>query len=147
MPVANIEVRKRWSADQQQFLIGALHAAMVEALKIPEADRKIRYVEHRPEHFAVPPQASENYTLVEISLFPGRSLETKRKLYRGIVQRFGEIGIAPGDILDPMRNIDLSPLFLTAASGHDPVCVARLTGPASTPVQRSFVTLGDKSGH
>lgn len=71
---------------------------MVDALKIPEHDRLVRFVEHRPEHFAAPPVASENYTLVEISLFPGRSLDAKRKLYQGIVRRFGEIGISPADV-------------------------------------------------
>jgi phenylpyruvate tautomerase PptA (4-oxalocrotonate tautomerase family) len=98
MPIAKIETRRSWPSDKQQFLIGAVHAAMMEALKIPERDRLIRFVEHRPEHFIVPPGTTENYTLVEISLFPGRSLEAKRNLYRGIVARFGEIGIEPNDV-------------------------------------------------
>ena len=65
---------------------------------MPEGDRQIRYIEHKAEHFAVPPGKTENYTLVEIILFPGRSLDAKRILYRSIVRRFGELGIAPTDI-------------------------------------------------
>jgi phenylpyruvate tautomerase PptA (4-oxalocrotonate tautomerase family) len=98
MPITSIEVKRNWPPEQQQFLIEATHAVMVEALKIPEHDKLIRFVEHRPEHFAAPPGTSENYTLVEISLFPGRSLEVKRKLYQGIIKRFGEIGIEPKEI-------------------------------------------------
>lgn len=105
MPIARIEVRKDWPAETQQQLIEALHTAMVEALKIPERDRQIRLVAHRPEHFAVPPGASDNYTLVELSMFPGRSLEAKRNLYQGIVKRFGEIGIEPKDIFIALNEV------------------------------------------
>lgn len=105
MPIARIEVRKSWPAEKQQFLIQALHAAMLAALKIPERDKQIRFVEHRPEHFAVPPGTTENYTLVELSMFPGRSLEAKRNLYEGIVKRFGEIGIEPKDIFIVLNEI------------------------------------------
>jgi phenylpyruvate tautomerase PptA (4-oxalocrotonate tautomerase family) len=76
----------------------ALYQAQREALKVPERDRQIRYVEHKPEHFAVPPGKTDNYTFVEILMFPGRSLEAKRALYQSIVRRFGELGIAPSDI-------------------------------------------------
>lgn len=98
MPISTIEVRKSWPPDQQRKLMEALHAALVDSLKIPGHDRLIRFVEHHPEHFFVPPGASENYTLIEISLFPGRSLAAKRDLYQDIVRRFGEIGIAAQDV-------------------------------------------------
>jgi len=107
MPIAKIEVRRSWSSEQQQRLISALHAAMMDALKTPERDKQIRYVEHLPEHFAVPPQASENYTLVELSMFPGRSLEAKRHLYQGIVKRFGEIGIEAKDVFIVLNEVPM----------------------------------------
>jgi phenylpyruvate tautomerase PptA (4-oxalocrotonate tautomerase family) len=57
----------------------------------------------------VPPDKSENYIFVEILLFPGRSLEAKRKLYASIVRRFAELGISPNDVFivlqePPMEN-------------------------------------------
>jgi phenylpyruvate tautomerase PptA (4-oxalocrotonate tautomerase family) len=76
----------------------AVYQAQRDALQVPEGDRQVRYVEHKPEHFAVPPGKTENYTFVEILLFPGRSLEAKRRLYRGIVSRFEALGIAPADV-------------------------------------------------
>lgn len=69
------------------------------ALQVPADDRQIRYVEHLPQHFAVPPDKTDNYTLIEILIFPGRSLQAKRRLYQEIVTRLGALGIAPGDIL------------------------------------------------
>lgn len=65
---------------------------------MPEDDRQIRYVEHRPEHFSVAPPKTGDYTLVEIQMFPGRSLNAKRALYQAITRRFGELGIAPADV-------------------------------------------------
>jgi phenylpyruvate tautomerase PptA (4-oxalocrotonate tautomerase family) len=98
MPVSKIEVRRSRPDHEVQDFIEAVYQAQREALKVPEGDRQIRYVEHKPERFAVPPGKTENYTLVEINLFPGRSLEAKRALYRSIVRRFGELGVAPADV-------------------------------------------------
>jgi phenylpyruvate tautomerase PptA (4-oxalocrotonate tautomerase family) len=98
MPLAKIEVRKSRPTAEVAALIEAVYQAQREALKVPEGDRQIRYIEYKAEHFAVPPGKTENYTLVKITLFPGRSLDAKRKLYQSIVRRFGEIGIVPSDI-------------------------------------------------
>ena len=98
MPFSKIEVRRQRPEHEVQALIEAVYQAQREALKVPENDRQIRYIEHKPEHFAVPPGKTENYTYVEILLFPGRSLEAKRNLYQGIVKRFGALGIAPEDV-------------------------------------------------
>jgi phenylpyruvate tautomerase PptA (4-oxalocrotonate tautomerase family) len=99
MPLAKIEVRKSRPSDEISDMIEAVYQALREALKVPEGDRQIRYFEHKPEHFAVPPGKTENYTLVEITLFPGRTLDAKRNLYKSIVRRFGDLGIDPSDIL------------------------------------------------
>jgi len=98
MPLAKIEVRRSRPANEVEEMMQAVYQAQREALKVPEGDRQIRYIEHKPEHFAVPPDKTENYTLVEFTLFPGRTLEAKRRLYQSIVRRFGKLGIEPADI-------------------------------------------------
>lgn len=99
MPLTRIETRRAWPPEQVAALMEAVYLAQREALKLPEGDKNIRYLEHRPEHFSVPPGKTENFTLVEVQMFPGRSLAAKRALYQGIVQRLGALGIAPTDIL------------------------------------------------
>lgn len=99
MPIAKIETCRRRPAEEVAALIEAVYLAQREALKVPEDDRQIRYVEHKPEHFPAPPGKSANYTFVEFILFPGRSLQAKRALYESVVRRFGQLGIAPNDIL------------------------------------------------
>ena len=98
MPFAKIEVLRTRTPEEVQGLIDAVYLTFREALKVPEDDKHIRFVEYRPEHFPIPPGKTDNYTIVEIRMFPGRSMEAKRNLYQGIVSRFGEFGIAPVDI-------------------------------------------------
>lgn len=98
MPLSKIEVCCHRPPEQVQELIESVYLAQREALHVPENDRQIRYIEHRPEHFAIPPNQSSNYTLVEITLFPGRSLQAKKALYQSIVRRFGAIGIPSTEV-------------------------------------------------
>ena len=53
----------------------------------------------------MPPGKTENFTLIEFSIFAGRSLEAKRKLYALLFERVGELGIGPRD--PPASEIDL----------------------------------------
>jgi phenylpyruvate tautomerase PptA (4-oxalocrotonate tautomerase family) len=99
MPTSKIEVLRNRPAAEVQAMMQALYEAQREALKVPEDDRQIRYVEHKREHFPIPPDKTENYTIVEISIFPGRSLEAKRNLYKGIFQRFEKLGIQATDLI------------------------------------------------
>ena len=96
MPNAVIEVRRRTSAEDEAKLIDAVHAAIMEGLRTPEWDRTIRLVVHEPHRFASPPGRDERYTLVEVDLFSGRSLEAKKRLYQAIVRNLGVLGI-PAD--------------------------------------------------
>jgi len=107
MPLAKIEVLKNWSPTQVQEIIEAVYLAQREGLKVPEGDRQIRFIDHKPEHFHVPPGKTENYTLVEINIFTGRSIEAKRVLYQAIVKNLGAVGIAPSDILIVLHEIPL----------------------------------------
>ncbi len=99
MPVAKIEVCRTHPPEMVQAMIDAVYRAQIEALKVPEDDKQIRYIQHKPEHCPIPPGKTMNYTFIEFLLFPGRSLEAKRKLYQGIVDRLQLLGIQPSDIL------------------------------------------------
>ena len=96
MPNATIEVRRRYSPEEEAGIIDAVHAAMMQGLKIPEWDKTIRLVVHEPHRFPQAPGKGERYTLVDIDLFSGRSLEAKKALYQAIVRNLEPFGI-PGD--------------------------------------------------
>ena len=96
MPNVTIEVRKRYTREQEVAIIDAVHAALMEGIKTPDWDKTIRLVVHEPHRFATPPKKDERYTLVDIDLFSGRSLEAKKALYRAVVKHLGKLGI-PAD--------------------------------------------------
>ena len=96
MPNATIEVRRRYTPTEESGIIDAVHAAMMQGLKIPEWDKTVRLVVHEPHRFPETPEKGERYTLVEIDLISGRSLEAKKALYQAIVKNLKPFGI-PGD--------------------------------------------------
>jgi phenylpyruvate tautomerase PptA (4-oxalocrotonate tautomerase family) len=96
VPNVTIEVRKRYTKEQEKGIIDAVHAALMEGLKIPEWDRTIRLVFHEPHRFATPPNKDDSYMLIDVDLFSGRSLSAKKALYRAIVSNLGQFGI-PAD--------------------------------------------------
>ena len=98
MPDVRVEIRRGWPAAQKAKLLEAVHRAEIDALKIPEWDRVLRLAEYAPEDFLIPPGRSERYTRVEITMFPGRSLDAKRRLYRAIVSNLGSLGVPAADI-------------------------------------------------
>jgi phenylpyruvate tautomerase PptA (4-oxalocrotonate tautomerase family) len=98
MPLVRLEVRQGRSATQKQALLEAAHAALVEALGIPDHDRMQRVVEHAREDFELPPASSDAFVLVEVTMFAGRSHQAKRLLYQALVRNFGTLGVAPIDV-------------------------------------------------
>lgn len=107
MPHAQIEVRRRWSVDEEIALIDAVHGALVAAFRIPAKDKHIRLVVHEPHLFAAPPDLAqpEFLTIVHIDCFAGRSVDAKRNLYREIVRRLSALGVPPDHVSITVRDI------------------------------------------
>ncbi len=103
MPNAEIEIRRQYTPDQEESIIDAVHAAMIEGLKIPEGDKTIRLVVHEPHRFPAPPGMSDRYTLINIDLFIGRSLDAKKKLYCAIVKNLEPLGIPADHVKSLLR--------------------------------------------
>jgi hypothetical protein len=97
MPNTMIATRAGWIADPNA-VIEAVQAALREALKLPEWDRTLRLIEHPESHFAVPTGRGPRYTLIETTLFSGRSMAAKRALYGAIVRNLGALGVPATDI-------------------------------------------------
>ena len=105
MPLATIEVRRRYTSEQETGIIDAVHAAMVEGLKIPERDRIVRLIAHEPHRFVADPGKDDRFTLVSIDLFEGRSLQAKKRLYAAIVRNLAPFGIPADHIKVLLREI------------------------------------------
>jgi len=97
MPNTTIETRTG-SVTDASAVIEAVQSALREALLLPDWDRTLRLIEHAPDHFAVPPGRGPRYTLIEVTMFSGRSMAAKRALYRAVVRNLEKVGVPAGDI-------------------------------------------------
>ena len=69
----------------------AIHSCVVDALKFPPDKRAHRFFLMDAEDFCFPASASPRYTIIEISMFEGRAVETKKQLIRLLFERVGNL--------------------------------------------------------
>ncbi len=98
MPSTRIETRAGWLGNRRHDFIEAVQAALVAGILIPKGDRCVRLLEFGEDDIITPAHAGPRYTVIEISLFSGRSLEAKRRLYAAMVENLAPFGLAPQDI-------------------------------------------------
>lgn len=75
-----------------------VHAAAVDALGLPVDKRFHRFFPMSPEDFPTPSGRSQRYTVVEVVMFAGRSVATKKRFYARLYEGFAELGIDPQDL-------------------------------------------------
>ena len=91
-------------------LSAAIHSCVVDALEYPPEKRFHRFFPMEAEDFLYPADRSTRYTIIEISMFEGRSTAAKSALIRLLYERIGRsLGISHQDIEitiseSPMQN-------------------------------------------
>ena len=80
-------------------LSNAIHQALVEALHYPVEKCFQRFIIMEPDNYIYPNDRSHFYTIIEISMFTGRSTESKKLLIKKIYDYIeDETEISPQDI-------------------------------------------------
>ncbi|MFB9948396.1 tautomerase family protein [Rhizobium puerariae] len=98
MPATRIETRRGWIGTRRPDVIEAVQRALLTGLKLPEDDRCVRLLEYDHDAMIVPSGRGASYTVVEITLFSGRTLEAKRRLYAALVEELSVFGVPADDI-------------------------------------------------
>lgn len=75
-----------------------IHACVVDAFQYPADKRFHRFFLLDPSDFYFPSDRSDRYTILEISIFEGRSIEAKKQLIRLLFDQVQPLGIAPQDL-------------------------------------------------
>lgn len=70
-------------------LSDAIHGAVMTALAYPPEKRFHRFIALEPEDFVHPSDRGDDYTIIEISMFAGRSDGAKRQLIQELFDRIG----------------------------------------------------------
>jgi phenylpyruvate tautomerase PptA (4-oxalocrotonate tautomerase family) len=100
MPLVKIELQKGRSSEYKKAILNGVHSALVEAFKIPDYDRNQRIHELDPECIELPPNKTDQFTLIEITAFKGRSGLAKKNLFQSIVRNLQmSPGISGDDIM------------------------------------------------
>jgi len=99
MAIARIEVVGGLSSVEKRDRLDAVHGALVAALRVPNDDPTVTITEIDPESIILPSGVGDRYTLVQITMFDGRSSATKKTLYEGLCSGLTSIGIPLSDIL------------------------------------------------
>jgi phenylpyruvate tautomerase PptA (4-oxalocrotonate tautomerase family) len=97
MPSTLVSIRRLRPPEERRAMVEAVHQVLVDVLKTPSHDRSVRLQSFAPEDFLIGPQASDDYTLVEISLYPGRPAALKRELYQALVAALAQFGVPAQD--------------------------------------------------
>jgi phenylpyruvate tautomerase PptA (4-oxalocrotonate tautomerase family) len=98
MPDVLVEVRGKWLGARKRDFLDAIHSALVEAIKIPPHDRVIRLVEYEADDFITPPRLGSKFTRIAITMFAGRTLDAKRRLYKAITRNLESFGVPPRSV-------------------------------------------------
>ena len=99
MPLVTITMKKGKSKEYKKSILDAVHESLVAAFKIPDHDRNQRIIEIDPDNFEYPTGKSEDFLTIEMIVFPGRSFQAKKALYREIASRLEKLGIKGNDVL------------------------------------------------
>ena len=98
MPSTRVETTRGWLCDSRAEFLEAIQQSLVEGIRIPEGDRDIRLTEYDPVDLLKHAGGNPRHTNIEITLFKGRTLDAKRRLYAALAARLAPFGLAPGDI-------------------------------------------------
>ncbi len=87
MPLTTLHIRTTYSPAQEVSIIEAVQQALLDILQLPAHDRDVMLQVHAPHRMSVSPLLAQpdKRTVVDIALFPGRSVDAKRRLYQAIV--------------------------------------------------------------
>lgn len=91
-------------------LSDTIHSCIMDAFEFPKDKRFHRFIRLAKEDFVYPDSRSEKYTILEISIFEGRSDESKKKLIRLLFERLKRDANIDGEDMEitifetPMKN-------------------------------------------
>jgi phenylpyruvate tautomerase PptA (4-oxalocrotonate tautomerase family) len=89
-PLVKIEIRKGKTGKYKKAILDGVHDALVKSIKIPDYDRFQRLYELDEDNFESPPTKTDNVTIIEITMFKGRSIKSKKDLYKKIVDNLSK---------------------------------------------------------
>jgi phenylpyruvate tautomerase PptA (4-oxalocrotonate tautomerase family) len=90
---------RTWLEPIRTHLSEVIHQCFVEAFKLPEDKRFHRFIALEGDDFIYPADRSEKYIIIEVIMFEGRSVESKKHLIGLLYERLAvSFGISAQDL-------------------------------------------------
>ena len=99
MPLVRVEIIKGKSTEYKKILLDCIHEGLLESIGIADWDRFQRIIEIDRADFEAPLEKTDQFMIIEITMFQGRTKEQKKALIETVTRKLGErLGIVPTDI-------------------------------------------------
>ena len=99
MPLVRVDMVKGKSVEYKKAVLNCIHEGLMESIGIEDWDRFQRIVEIPREDFETAPGKTDDFMIIELTLFPGRTKKQKGDAIKTITARLGDsLGIAPTDV-------------------------------------------------
>ncbi len=104
MPLVRISLRGGTTPAFRKSVGDSVHRALVETIKVPEADKFQLLTEHDAEGLVYDPgylgiARSDGVLFIQITLNAGRTVEARQALFKGIAERLAaDPGVRPEDV-------------------------------------------------
>lgn len=99
MPLVRVDMIKGKDKEYKKTLLECIHEGLVESIGIEDWDRFQRIVEIDREDFETAPGKTDNFMIIEITMFPGRTKEQKKALIEHVTAKLVErLSIAATDV-------------------------------------------------
>ena len=90
MPLIRIDIIKGKSRGYKKTLSDSVHEALIEAFGIEDWDRFLRIVEVEKDDFEFPEGKTDNFMIIELTVFPGRTCEQKKDAIEKITGKISD---------------------------------------------------------
>ena len=98
MPLIRIEILKGKDASYKKTLLDAVHDALAAGVQGLHLEA-LRLYELEPECFERAPGKTDHFTMIEITMFPGRTKAQKARIFEEITKElYTRLGINNGDV-------------------------------------------------
>ncbi len=99
MPLVRIEIIKGKDTEYKKKVMDAVHMALESAIQIESWDRFQRLYEIEEEFFEKSESKTDKFTMIEITMFQGRTKEQKARIFEEIVKELNDkLGIQSTDV-------------------------------------------------
>ena len=99
MPLVRVDMIKGKSPEYKKAVFDCIHSGLIESIGIEDWDRFQRIVEIPREDFETALGKTDEFMIIELTLFPGRTKEQKGVAIKAITSRLeNSLGIDPTDV-------------------------------------------------